>query len=80
MVSQEDIIKELKSHPQGILQTELAKKLNCIYKKRAYSVSYHNLLMSLLKRKDIRREKSKNSRYIIFLNDKLNDKKTIKGK
>ena len=53
MTSQQDIINELKNNSSGILQTELAKKLNCGYKKRAYNTSYHNLLMSLLKRKKI---------------------------
>ena len=51
MVSQKDIINELKNNPKGILQTELAKKLECVNEKDVYSNSFHNPLMSLLKKK-----------------------------
>ncbi len=72
MVSQEDITRELKNHPNGILQTELARKLRCVNKKGEYSNSFHNPLLSLLKKKEIRREISKKRRFIVFLNEEKN--------
>jgi phosphotransacetylase len=74
MVSQEDIRKELRNHPNGMLQTELAKKIGTVNKRSARNESYWNPLMSLLKRKEIRREKAKNGGFIIFLNEENKEK------
>ena len=73
MVSQQNIINELKNNPKGILQTELAKKLECVNEKDVYSNSFHNPLMSLLKRKEIRREISENRKFIVFLNEEIKE-------
>lgn len=69
MVSQQDIIDELKNHSNGMLQIELARKVDSLNERGEYSHSCHGPLMSLLKKKEIRREKAKNGGFIVFLNE-----------